>query len=143
MSKLNSNLVPEKLVGKWGNVSLWAFIRDILDHCRILLKYVSSNWGARPFRFNNFQLNHKGLSEVVSKSWTSMELSGWMGIILKEKLKVLQSVLKKLDKEIFRSVDFRIELLLEEIKANDLKRETGGHEELTTWNQGKKCAYTS
>lgn len=53
-------------------------------------------------------------------------MSGWMGVILKEKLKVLKSILKKWNKEVFRSVDFRIRLLIEEIKAVDLRREARG-----------------
>lgn len=53
-------------------------------------------------------------------------VSRWMGVILKEKLKVLKSYLKKWDKEVFVNVDFRIELLIGEIKATDMKMGVGG-----------------
>lgn len=38
---------------------------------------------------------------MISESWTSVEFSGWMGVILKEKLKVLKLDLKKWNKEVF------------------------------------------
>lgn len=71
----------------------------------------------RPFHFNNFKLYHKGFSELVHKRLSSVELSSWMGFILKEKIKVLNSNLKKWNKEVFGGADFWIEPLVHEIKV--------------------------
>jgi hypothetical protein len=50
------------------------------------------DWGPRPFRFNNHLL-HGDFKNLVEVSWRSNSLSGWMGFILKEKLKGLKELL--------------------------------------------------
>jgi hypothetical protein len=56
--------------------SLWALDRDVSDHCPLVLRYSSQLWGPKPFRFNNFLLDHPGFSEIVARSWGSGELLG-------------------------------------------------------------------
>lgn len=58
---------------------------------------------------------------MVTNCWSSTSFSGWMGCILKEKLKVLKGKLKRWNKEVFREVDVNIQILVDEIYALDLK----------------------
>ncbi|MCI40544.1 RNA-directed DNA polymerase (Reverse transcriptase), partial [Trifolium medium] len=53
-------------------------------------------------------------------------VNGWMGYILKEKLKRLKGVLKKWNKEVYGSVDNKIEALVCELEVLDLKGESEG-----------------
>lgn len=36
-----------------------------MDHCPIILKYSSQLWGPKSFRFNNFWIEHRGLSLFI------------------------------------------------------------------------------
>jgi exonuclease III len=68
-SRLDRFLVSNGWLDAWGNVSQWALPRDVSDHCPIVLRYLAQLWGPKPFRFNNFWLDHKTLSSVVQHNW--------------------------------------------------------------------------
>jgi hypothetical protein len=82
------------------------------------------DWGPRPFRFNNHLL-HGDFKNLVEVSWRSNSLSGWMGFILKEKLKGLKEVIKAWNKEVYGAIDTKIRLLVEDINEVDVKGELG------------------
>ncbi|MCI73772.1 hypothetical protein A2U01_0095036, partial [Trifolium medium] len=58
------------------------------------MRYNNVDWGPRPFRFNNHWLNHKEFQGLVEDWWMTQNYSGWMGFVLKEKLKGLKAKLK-------------------------------------------------
>ncbi|MCH88892.1 RNA-directed DNA polymerase (Reverse transcriptase), partial [Trifolium medium] len=93
-----------RLVGLWGEPSQWALARDVSDHCPIILRYSSQLWGPKPFKFNNFWLDHQGF---------------------KEKLKRLRGDLKTWNHEAFGNLDHNIAHVIEAIKELDLKAESG------------------
>jgi len=95
--------------------------RDVSDYCPLVLRYSSRLWGPKPFRFNNFWLDHPGLSKIVAPSWGSRELVGWLAVRLSEKFKRLKSELKRWNVEVFGNLEFRISQLVEHIKILDLK----------------------
>jgi hypothetical protein len=59
----------------------------------------------------------------VKGEWESYDVGGWMGYVLKEKLKRLKGALKKWNKEVYGNVDSKIAALVGEIEELDLKGE--------------------
>jgi hypothetical protein len=125
MSRIDRALVSEEWHVAWGNPSLWILPRSISDHCALVLRYNTVDWGPRPFRFNNHWLNHGNFRGVVEDFWWNHVAEGWMGFILKDKLKELKIILRAWNKEIYGAIDKKIMFLVEEIKENDLRGEMG------------------
>jgi hypothetical protein len=65
----------------------------------LVLQYDSLNWGPKPFRFNNFWLEDKKFKDMVATVWSGQNFSGWMGFILKERLKGLKVAIKDWNRE--------------------------------------------
>jgi hypothetical protein len=92
----------------------------------LILKYNGDDWGPKPFRFNNYWLKNRNFKEVVVNAWTNQHVSGWMGFVLKEKLKGLKGVIKVWSKEVYGKPEDTKQRLVEQIKVIDLKSEEGG-----------------
>ncbi|MCI12598.1 transposon TX1 putative protein, partial [Trifolium medium] len=63
---------------------------------------------------------------MVKSEWDSYQVEGWMGFVLKEKLKRLKGFLKGWNKEVYGSVDTKIGKLVDTIEMLDLKGEREG-----------------
>jgi hypothetical protein len=126
MSRLDRILVSDGWLAEWGSVTLWGLKRDVSDHCPIVVKYDGYDWGPKPFRFNNHWLSNKDLPILVKGEWESYQVGGWMGYVLKEKLKRLKGALKKWNKEVYGNVDSKIAVLIDDIEELDLKGEVEG-----------------
>lgn len=129
MSRLDRFLVSEEWLHSWSASSQWILDRDFSDHCPIILKTVCSNWGPRPFRFNNFWLQHPGFGDMVKNFWEGIEVEGWAAFVLKEKLKNLKVELVRWNREVFGHLDTKIAGLGDEIRLLDLKAEASGIDE--------------
>jgi exonuclease III len=125
MSRIDRAFISEDWSLRWGNPSLWILPRSVSDHCPLVLRYNNVDWGPRPFRFNNHWLNHGNFRGKVEEFWSSNLCEGWMGFILKEKLKGLKETLKVWNKEVYGEIDTKISFLVEEIKEKDLRGEVG------------------
>lgn len=99
MSRIDHVLVSDEWKRAWGDSALWVLPRDASDHCPLVLKVGGWDWGPKPFRFNNFWLENRGFKLLVEETWRNHNLGGWMGFILKEKLKNLKLRLKEWNKE--------------------------------------------
>jgi hypothetical protein len=126
MSRLDRIFVSMEWIESFANVVLWVLARDVSDHCPLVLKIVNYDWGPKPFRFNYHWLEHKQFQEVVKGAWESCEATGWMGFILKEKLKRLKLCLKDWSKVEFGSVDTRLKKIIDDIQVLDIRGETFG-----------------
>jgi hypothetical protein len=126
MSKLDRFLLSEGWVDTWTNPVVWALPRDVSDHCPIILRYNDVDWGPRPFRFKNFWLENSSFKDMVSKVWEEQHFTGWMGHILKERLKGLKLEIKKWNTEVYGEVDLKIQKLRENIEELDLRSERKG-----------------
>jgi hypothetical protein len=126
MSRIDRAFVSEDWISLWGQPSLWILPRSISNHCPLVLRHNFVDWGPRPFRFNNHWLDHANFKNVVEDFWRSFHGEGWMGFILKEKLKGLKELLKVWSKEVYGTVDLQIRRLVEDIKYKDLISEEGG-----------------
>ncbi|KAK2356246.1 hypothetical protein QL285_093594 [Trifolium repens] len=126
MSKLNRFLISEGWLDRWHNPVVWALSRDVSDHCPIVLRYSAVDWGPRPFRFKNFWLQNPAFKVFVSKVWEDQHFTGWMGHIIKERLKGLKVEIKKWNLEESGEVDARISKLRSDIEEVDLWSESLG-----------------
>ncbi|MCH98102.1 transposon TX1 putative protein, partial [Trifolium medium] len=100
MSRLDRVLVSTEWMVSWGNCSLWVLPRDLSDHCPLV--------------------------EVVEEAWRENGVRGWMGFILKEKLKGLKVRLKEWNKVEFGNMDLRSKNLIEDIQDLDIRGELTG-----------------
>jgi hypothetical protein len=126
MSRLDRMLISNSWFDVWGVLCVWVLMRDVADHCPLVLKYSSSDLGPKPFRFNNFWLQHRDFKELVSNAWEEVEVSGWMSFVLKEKLKRLKVAIMEWNGATFRGSEREKQNLIDEISALDLKSETLG-----------------
>jgi exonuclease III len=126
MSRLDRILISPSWFEVWGNPNLWGLDRDVADHCPIVLRYDSENWGPKSFRFNNFWLSHKEFKEVVTKAWEDQHFEGWMGFILKERLKGLKGMIKDWHRVTYGVADEKKKHLTKAIMELDTKSETQG-----------------
>ncbi|GAU42970.1 hypothetical protein TSUD_188430 [Trifolium subterraneum] len=115
MSRLDRFLLSEGLIEKGGISNQWVGGRDISDHHPIWLECSNINWGPKPFKFNNFWLDHPDFIPFVKATWESMNIHGKKAFILKEKLKRLKEVLKTWNREVFGIMDLDIEKTVKDL----------------------------
>jgi hypothetical protein len=126
MSRIDRFLVSDDWLELWNSSSLWVLPRSISDHCPLLLRPSGSEWGPKPFRFNNHWLIHKDFLGLVEDFWRNVNITGWMAFILKEKLKGLKNCIREWNSENYGLVDVKIKKMVEEIQALDLRSEVSG-----------------
>ncbi|PNY14141.1 cysteine-rich receptor-like protein kinase [Trifolium pratense] len=126
MGRLDRVLISPSWFDMWGAPNAWVLARDVADHCPIVLKYSSFDWGPKPFRLNNFWEHNSDFKGVIKEAWESIEITGWMGFILKERLKVLKGVIKEWKKTKFGKVEEEESRLLNDILVLDLRSESLG-----------------
>ncbi|MCI42694.1 hypothetical protein A2U01_0063931, partial [Trifolium medium] len=105
---------------------VWALARDVSDHCPIILRYNDVDWGPRPFRFRNYWLENSKFKDMISKVWEEQNFTGWMGHILKERLKGLKEEIRKWNSEVYGVMDSRIQKLRHDIEVLDVRSEGTG-----------------
>ncbi|GAU33007.1 hypothetical protein TSUD_358740 [Trifolium subterraneum] len=139
MSRLDRVLVSHDWARLWGNPNVWVDDRDVSDHCHLILRYDPADWGPKPFRFNNFWLENKHFTDLIVNTCESQNFTGWMGFILKERLKGLKLAIKRWSLEEYGKSEERKKMLVDSIKALDTKSEIVGisAEEVET----RKCLF--
>lgn len=94
LSKLCRFLISRELLDTWPALSALALDRIFSDHCPILLKSYTADFGPIPFKFFNHWMQEEGFNELISKEWVSSFIKGSSSFILKEKLKHLKSSIR-------------------------------------------------
>ena len=84
---------------KWPDSSQCNLERNYSDHCPIIMKSKSIDWGPKPFKVFDAWLKNKEYQKVVRDCWAANQLFGWGGFVLKNKLKILKARLKLWSKE--------------------------------------------
>ncbi|XP_068472346.1 uncharacterized protein [Phaseolus vulgaris] len=104
-------------------------IPSISDHCAVVLKEVSVDWGPRPFRCLDVWHKDSTFKDFVRTKWASYDVQGRGIFIFKEKLKKLKADLKVWNKEVFGDVNLASEELQKRINVLDIKDDDRGLDE--------------
>jgi len=101
MSRIDRALISEDWENTWGTPSLWFLPRDVSDYCPLILKVGVTDWGPKPFRFNNHWIENRNFKKVVEDLWVLQGEVAWMGVVLKNKLKKLKGGLREWNKGVW------------------------------------------
>ncbi|PNX55418.1 cysteine-rich receptor-like protein kinase, partial [Trifolium pratense] len=75
MSRLDRFLLSEGFIAKGGISGQWIGNRDISDHCPISLICSNTDWGPKPFKFNNCWIDHPEFKNFVSLFWGNLNVT--------------------------------------------------------------------
>ncbi|GJX94037.1 cytochrome P450 [Tanacetum coccineum] len=128
LNKLDRILVSRQFTFKWKNAQLITLPRDVSDHCPLLLKSHSDNFGPIPFKFFNSWLLNDEFPTVFSQSWSSSLMSSATthpAIILKEKLQHLKKHIRMWRSNATSNSDNLIQDLKDKVEVLDAKAENG------------------
>ncbi|MCI28325.1 cysteine-rich receptor-like protein kinase, partial [Trifolium medium] len=95
MSRIDRFLLSEEWCLAWPNCMQMAQLRDLSDHCPLLLSVDEENWGPRPLRMLKCWQDIPGYKQFVVSTWRSLQIDGWGGFVLKEKLKLVKRALQE------------------------------------------------
>jgi hypothetical protein len=123
MSRLDIVLFSEEWLSCWVNPSVWVLSRDVSDHRPLVVRYNSSDWGPKPFRFNNFWLQHKSFKDLVVRTWEGQAFTGWMSFVLKDRFKGLKGCIREWNTATFGKSEVKKKELIELILELDLRSE--------------------
>ncbi|XP_020205375.1 uncharacterized protein LOC109790601 [Cajanus cajan] len=123
MSRLDRVLVSESWSAHWGARFVEVILRDVSDHCPLILNHKVLNWGPKSFRFNNCWLSHCGIERVVRSAWEKQVRGSWAAQRIRGNLLNVKNALKKWNIEVFGNVDTTIKSLTNELKELDAKNE--------------------
>lgn len=125
-SRLDRMLVNDWWIADWPNSSLKGLRRSISDHCPLLLDSVVRDWGPRPFRSINAWFSHPDFKNFIMDRWRNFKVEGWSGFVIKENFKKLKEEVKVWNRDVFGSLDVKIENIREEIRRLDVLDDTFG-----------------
>ncbi|KAK2449150.1 hypothetical protein QL285_008374 [Trifolium repens] len=123
MSRLDRFLLSEEWCLDWPNCTQVARMRGLSDHCALVLCDSEEDWGPRPSRMLKCWRDIPGYQLFVSERWSSFQVEGWGGFVLKEKLKMIKVALKDWHKAHAQNLPSRIETKKARLAALDLKGE--------------------
>ncbi|KAL5137892.1 putative ribonuclease H protein [Glycine soja] len=93
MSRLDRFLLSDEWLSQWPDSTQFVLDRDFSDHCPILLRSRTIDWGPKPFKIMDWWLKDKDFQKMVSHRWGNYHPSGWGGYALKMKLKFIKGCL--------------------------------------------------
>ncbi|PWA88711.1 hypothetical protein CTI12_AA117210 [Artemisia annua] len=133
LSKLDRILVSQHFTSLWPNATLTALPRYLSDHCPLLLKAHSIDYGPTPFKFFNSWLLNDEFSNVVSLGWIppteSPNPPPHPAIDLKCKLQSLKIKIREWRKTQVQKQDCLIDSLKEKVNFIEIKAENGALED--------------
>ena len=103
--------------------------RSILDHCAVVFKEVSVDWGPRPFGSLDVWQKDSRFKDFVRLKWDNFDVQRSGFYVFKEKLKKLKTELKIWNKEVFGDVNLASEELQRRINELDTRDDDNGLEE--------------
>ncbi|XP_027905898.1 uncharacterized protein LOC114165485 [Vigna unguiculata] len=120
-SRINRVLISPEWLEYWPDSKQYIKGRQVSDHCALLLKSVTMDWGPKPFKSLNIWFSDPSFKNTVKQSWESYFGIGNSMTTLKEKLKKLKHDLKAWNKEVFGIIGQKIQSLSSEIGKLDQK----------------------
>ncbi|GAU16975.1 hypothetical protein TSUD_37330 [Trifolium subterraneum] len=128
MSRLDRFLLSEEWCLAWPNCKQTARLRGLSDHCSLVLFANEEDWGPRPSRMLKCWRDIPGYQVFVKDRWKSIQVDGWGGYVLKEKLRMIKAALKDWHTTHAQNLPSRIESLKVRLSTLDQK---GGEEVLS------------
>ncbi|CAJ2668643.1 unnamed protein product [Trifolium pratense] len=123
MSRLDRFLLSKEWCLVWPNCRQVARLRGLSDHCPLVLSTNEEEWGPRPSRMLKCWNDVSGYHLFVREKWNSLQVDGWGGYVLKEKLKLIKAGLKEWHKVHTQNLHSRIDNLKARLSALDEKGE--------------------
>ncbi|XP_076948864.1 uncharacterized protein LOC143621271 [Bidens hawaiensis] len=90
LSRIDRFLVCWRFMNDWPNAEYRALAKEKSDHCPLLLKTVSKNFGPKPFHFLNSWLGREDFEGVVVRKLTDFRGVGPPDILLLQKFRSLR-----------------------------------------------------
>ncbi|GKV22035.1 hypothetical protein SLEP1_g31939 [Rubroshorea leprosula] len=122
-SRLDRFLLSTEMSNMEGEWIQQGLPRNISDHCAIVLKSRTTDWGPRPFRVLDAWQQHPDFKKFVEDKWREMEVEGYAGYKCQQKLKLLKGFLKGWNKEVFRNMEAQYEQAVKKIEQVDMQNE--------------------
>ncbi|GAU47231.1 hypothetical protein TSUD_107670 [Trifolium subterraneum] len=123
MSRLDRFLLFEEWCLAWTNCTQVALLRGLSDHCPLVLVASEEDWGPRPLRMLKCWKDVPGYDIFVKEKWNSLQVDGWGGFVLKEKLKMIKVALKEWHMSHVQNLPSRIDSLKTRLSDLDSKGE--------------------
>lgn len=123
-SQLDGFMVSREWFDTWNESFKYILDRNTLNHCPIILKDCSLDWGPKPFRPLDFWLEDKRFVGFVNKTWNSFEVHSRGVYILKEKLKGLESSLMEWNRIHFGNIHNNIDRIEKAMNKLDKKEDS-------------------
>jgi len=124
MSHIDRILLSENWCLTWPTCFQLVVSRGLSDHCPLVLPIDTQNWGPKPVRMLKCWADFPGYDAFVRETWSSLQISGWGGYVLKEKLKLMKLALKDWHQRYSQNLLARILTLKDNIASLDLKGES-------------------
>lgn len=119
MSRLDMFFLFEELISKWNISCQHVSLKDISNHAFVWFKGRNLNWSPKPFKFSNGWLDNYELVPLIKDFWESTIVEGKVAFVLKEKLRLLRSVLRKLNKDVFGVINLEVDSVVKDLNQLD------------------------
>ncbi|KAH1215362.1 hypothetical protein GmHk_13G036515 [Glycine max] len=93
--RYSAHFLSDEWLSLWPDSTQFVLDRDFSDHCPILLRSTTVDWGPRPFKVMDWWLKDKDFQKMVSYRWGNYHPSGWGGYALKLKLKFIKGCIRQ------------------------------------------------
>ena len=123
MSRIDRFLLSEDWCFGWPNCVQTALLTGLSDHCPLVLSVDEVNWGPQPTRMLKCWQDVPGYKQFVSDKWKTLQVDGWGGFVLREKLKMIKEALKEWHTAHSKNLPGRIKSLKERQAELDGKGE--------------------
>ena len=125
-SRIDRVSVSKEWLDFLPNIQQFVLSRSISDDCGVILKEVSVDWGAKPFRCLDVWQKDSRFKEFVRLSWSSYKVVGAGIFVFKEKLKKLNADLKVWNKEVFSDVNQTSKEIQQRLDELDFRNDEDG-----------------
>ena len=99
-SRIYRIVVPPDWLVKWSGCKQYALSRSVSDHCALILKVTSIDWGTKPFRSFDIWQKDGRFRDFIKCQWNNYEILGSGLFVMKEKLERLKSDIKKWNRDV-------------------------------------------
>jgi len=93
-SKIDRILVSSEWLDKWSDRKQVVLGRSVFEHCALVLKTLTVDWGPKPFRSLDIWQSDGKFKDFVHSKWESYEVQDTGIFVFKENLKLMKANIK-------------------------------------------------